>query len=168
MISNNRNSQLLEIIEKNPGIKFRELMRATGMKNGVLSHYVNNLEKNGAVQVKREPRQTRFFPLHITDEESKIIKALRRNTPREIIEALLVHEELNFGEIVKYVGKSPPTVSLYISHLVSDQVIELQLNQRKKTYRIKDRKSMDKIIEKYHPTGIDKLASSFEDIINSL
>lgn len=93
MISNNRNSQLLEIIEKNPGIKFRELMRATGMKNGVLSHYVSNLEKTGSVQVKREPRQTRFFPLHVSEEESKIIKALRRNTPREIIEALLVHEE---------------------------------------------------------------------------
>lgn len=93
-----RHSQLLELIEKNPGIQFRELMRASGMKNGVLSHYVSNLEKNGSIQVKREPRQTRFFPLQITEEESKIIKALRRNTPREIIEALLVHEESALAE----------------------------------------------------------------------
>jgi len=163
-----RHSQLLEIIEKNPGIKFRELMRASGMKNGVLSYYINNLEKNGTVQVKREPRQTRFFPLNINEEESTVIKALRRNTPREIIEALLVHDELNFGGIVSFVGKSPGTVSLYVSQLVSDQIIELQMNQRKKTYRIKDRKTIDKIIEKYHPTGVDKLTSSFEDIINSL
>lgn len=138
------------------------------MKNGSLSHYVNNLEKSGTIQVKREPRQTRFFPLYISEEESKIIKALRRNTPREIIEALLVHEELNFGEIVRLTSKSAGTVSLYVSQLVSDQVIEQQLNQRKKTYRIKDRKTIDKIIEKYNPTGVDKLASNFEDIINSL
>lgn len=163
-----RHSQLLEIIEKNPGIKFRELMRATGMKNGVISHYVSNLEKTGSVQVKREPRQTRFFPLHISEEESRIIKALRRSTPREIIEALLVNEELNFGGIVHFVGKSPGTVSLYVAQLVSDQIIELHLNQRKKIYRIKDRKTIDKIIEKYHPTGVDKLTSSFEDIISSL
>jgi predicted transcriptional regulator len=168
MINNNRNSQLLGIIEKSPGIKFRELMRATGMKNGSLSHYVNNLEKIGSIQVKREPRQTRFFPLQITEEESKIIKALRRNTPREIIEALLVNEDLTFGEIVRFSSKSPGTVSLYVSQLVSDQVIERQLNQRKKTYRIKNRKAIDNIIEKYHPTGVDKLTSSFEDIINAL
>ena len=143
-------------------------MRATGMKNGSLSHYVNNLEKSGTIQIKREPRQTRFFSLQITEEESKIIKALRRSTPREIIEALLIHDELSFGGVVRFVGKSPGTVSLYVSQLVSDQIIELQLNQRKKTYRIKDRKTIDNIIEKYHPTGVDKLTSSFEDIINSL
>jgi len=163
-----RHSELLEIIEKNPGIKFRELMRATGMKNGSLSHYVNNLEKSGTIQVKREPRQTRFFPLHVSEEESTVIKALRRSTPRQIIESLLVHDELNFGGIVSFVGKSPGTVSLYVSQLVSDQIIELQLNQRKKTYRIKDRKAIDKVIEKYSPSGLEKLASSFEDIINPL
>ena len=138
------------------------------MKNGVLSHYVSNLEKSGTIQVKRQPRQTRFFPLQTTEEETKIIKALRRSTPRDIIEALLVHEELGFGGIVRFVGKSPGTVSLYVSQLVSDQIIERQLNQRKKTYRIKDRKAIDKIIEKYHPTGVDKLTSNFEDVINSL
>jgi predicted transcriptional regulator len=168
MISNNRNSQLLEIIEKNPGIRFRELMRVSGIKNGSLSHYVNNLEKTGIIQVQREPRKTRFFPLHITNEESKIIKALRRNTPREIIEALLINEELTFGEIVRFSSKSAGTISLYVSQLVSDQVIELRLNQRKKTYKIKNRKAIDSIIEKYNPTGVEKLTSNFEDIINSL
>jgi predicted transcriptional regulator len=40
-----RDSQIQEIIEKNPGIQFREIMRSSGLKNGVLSHYLDKLEK---------------------------------------------------------------------------------------------------------------------------
>lgn len=40
-----RNSQLQKIIEQNPGIQFREIMRFSGLKNGVLSHYLGKLEK---------------------------------------------------------------------------------------------------------------------------
>ena len=45
-----RKSQLQEIIEKNPGIQFREIMRSSGLKNGVLSHYLGKLEKNGLIK----------------------------------------------------------------------------------------------------------------------
>jgi len=102
MIRNNeRSTQLFELIEKNPGIKFREIMRSTGMKNGVLSHYLGKLEKNGNVQVQRKSRETRFFPLHITDSQSKVIKALRRETPRSIMQALVLNEQgLEFNQIV--------------------------------------------------------------------
>jgi len=107
-----RNLRLVEIIEKNPGIQFRQIMRFTGMKNGVLSHYLGKLEKSGTVNVERGSRQTRFYPPKITKEESNIIKALRRQTPRDIILALIksVNDGLAFGEIVKEVIKSPSTV----------------------------------------------------------
>ena len=74
----NRNLQLKEIIEKNPGIQFREIMRSSGLKNGVLSHYLGKLEKNGIIKVMRGPRQTRFYPPKITEEQSIAIKALRK------------------------------------------------------------------------------------------
>lgn len=164
----NRNLKIIEVIEKNPGIKFREIMRSTGMKNGVLSHYLSKIEKNEIVQVKREARETRFYPLKITDQESKVIRALRKNTTRKIIESLLVHNEMQFSEIVNYVKKSPSTVSIYISQLVSDDIIEIRLNERRKTYQIKDRQILNKIIEEYRPDVIDSLASGFEDIVNSL
>ena len=40
----------MEVIKKNPGINFREIMRNTNLKNGILSHYLNKLEKNGSVK----------------------------------------------------------------------------------------------------------------------
>ena len=164
----NRNLQLQEIIEKNPGIQFREIMRSSGLKNGVLSHYLGKLEKNGIIKVMREPRQTRFFSPKITEKESIIIKALRKQTPRDLLLALVKQEGLEFSDLVKEVSKSPSTVSLYLAQIVKDELVEKKIENLKKRYYIKERKLIDKLIEDYRPNSLEKQISGFEDIINSL
>ena len=73
-----RSQKLQELIDDNPGIQFREIMRSSGLKNGVLSHYLKKLEDHGVVKVVRGPRQVRFYSPNITEEESIVIKALRK------------------------------------------------------------------------------------------
>ena len=162
-----RNSQILQIIEKNPGIQFREIMRSSGLKNGVLSHYLGKLEKNGIIKVIRGPRQTRFYPPRITEDESIIIKALRKQTPRDLLLALIKEDGLEFSQLVKEVKKSPSTVSLYLSQLVEDGLVEIRLVSLKKRYHVKSRDLIDKLIEDYRPSLLEKPTSGFEDIINS-
>jgi predicted transcriptional regulator len=163
-----RNLQLQEIIEKNPGIQFREIMRNSGLKNGVLSHYLGKLEKNGLVKVMRGPRQTRFYPPKTTEDESIVIKALRKQTPRDLLLALVENDGLEFSELVKKVGKSPSTVSLYLSQIVQDGLVEIKLEKLKKRYYIKARDLVDQLIEDYRPSLLEKPVSGFEDIFNSL
>lgn len=163
-----RDSQLQQIIEQNPGIQFRELMRTSGLKNGVLSHYIGKLEKNGIIKVVRGPRQARFFPPKITEEESVVIKALRKDTPRSILLALIKDDGLEFNQIVKEVKKSPSTVSLYLSQIVEDELVEIRIVELKKRYYIKARGLIDKLIEDYRPSLLDKPTSGFEDIVNAL
>ncbi|MBA4453219.1 MAG: winged helix-turn-helix transcriptional regulator [Nitrosopumilaceae archaeon] len=163
-----RNLQLQEIIEKNPGIQFREIMRNSGLKNGVLSHYLGKLEKNGLVKVMRGPRQTRFYPPKTTEDESIVIKALRKQTPRDLLLALVENDGLEFSELVKKVGKSPSTVSLYLSQIVQDGLVEIKLEKLKKRYYIKARDLIDQLIEDYRPRLLEKPVSGFEDIFNSL
>ena len=131
-----RDSQLQQIIEQNPGIQFRELMRSSGLKNGVLSHYVGKLEKNGIIKVIRGPRQVRFYPPQITEDESTVIKALRKQTPRDLLLSLVKEDGLEFSQLVKEVKKSPSTVSLYLSQLVEDDLVEIRLVDLKKRYHI--------------------------------
>ena len=163
-----RDLQIQQIIEQNPGIQFREIMRTSGLKNGVLSHYLGKLEKNGIIKVIRGPRQVRFFPPRITEDESIVIKALRKQTPRDLLLALVKEDELEFSELVKEVKKSPSTVSLYLSQLVEDGLVEIKIVNLKKRYHIKARELIDKLIEDYRPRMLEKPTSGFEDIINSL
>jgi predicted transcriptional regulator len=163
-----RDSQIQQIIEKNPGIQFREIMRSSGLKNGVLSHYLGKLEKNGIIKVNRGPRQVRFYPPQITEAESIVIKALRKQTPRDLLLALVENDGLEFSELVKASKKSPSTVSLYLSQLVEDELVETKYVQLKKRYHIKARDLIDKLIEDYRPSLLEKPTSGFEDIFNSL
>ena len=162
-----RDSKLQQIIEENPGIQFREIMRSSGLKNGVLSHYLGKLEKNGIIKVIRGPRQARFYPPRITEEESIVIKALRKQTPRDLLLALIKEDGLEFSQLVKEVGKSPSTVSLYLSQIVDDGLVETKLVQLKKRYYIKAKELIDKLVEDYRPSSLEKPTSGFEDIINS-
>ncbi|TLX82183.1 MAG: ArsR family transcriptional regulator [Thaumarchaeota archaeon] len=162
-----RDSQLVDIIDKNPGIKFREIMRETGMKNGVLSYHTRKLEKIGVVKVERSPRQTRFYPLGVTNEESILIRSLRQETPRQILLSLL-DAELAFNKIVEKVKKSPSTVSTYLSQLLEDEIVEFKIIELKKVYRIKNKGIVQSAINKYHPTLMEKSADRLADIFNSL
>lgn len=157
------------MVEKNPGIKFREIMRATGFKNGVLSHYMSRLEKAGDVRAVREPRQTRFYSPGISKAESLVIKSLRRDTTRKILYCLMLNKTgLGFDEIVHRVQKSPSTISLYISHLTNDGIVYTELDERRKKYFVSDRTTVDRLIERYHPGMLDRPAAGLEDVINSL
>ena len=162
-----RDSQIQQIIEENPGIQFREIMRSSGLKNGVLSHYLGKLEKTGTVKAIRGPRQARFYPLQITKDESVVIKALRKQTPRDLLLVLIKDDGLEFSQLVKEVKKSPSTVSLYLSQLVEDELVEIKLVELKKRYHIKARDLIDKLIEDYRPSLLEKPMSGFEDIINA-
>ncbi len=166
----NRISSVLEMINNNPGIQFRDLMEQTGMKNGVLSHYVNKIEKSGMIQVERGPRQTRFFPLNVSDSERKITSALRKETPRKIILYLMSEGDVGveFSSIPDVIKRSPSTVSTYLSQLVDDKIISIRLDSKRKMYFVSDRKSIDGLIDMYHPGFVSSTADSFADTINSL
>jgi len=164
----NRDSQIQQIIEQNPGIQFREIMRSSGLKNGVVSHYLRKLEKSGVINVNRGPRQSRFYPLHITQEEAIVIKALRKQTPRDLLLALIMQDGLEFSQLVNEVKKSPSTVSLYLSQLVREGLVITKGISLKKKYHIKATEIVDKFIEDYRPTTVEKATSGYEDIFNSL
>ena len=132
-----RDLQLQQIIENNPGIQFREIMRSSGLKNGVLSHYLGKLEKSGIVKVIRGPRQARFYPPKITEDESIVIKALRKQTPRDLLLALIENDGLEFSQLVKAVKKSPSTVSLYLSQIVEDELVEIKIVELKRDIILK-------------------------------
>ena len=162
-----RSQKLQELIDDNPGIQFREIMRSSGLKNGVLSHYLKKLEDNGVIKVMRGPRQVRFYSPSITEEESIVIKALRKETPRDLLLALIKDDGLEFSELVSEVNKSPPTVSLYLSQIVAEGLVEIKVVELKKRYHIKVRELVDKLVEEHRPGSLEKSTSGFEDIINS-
>jgi predicted transcriptional regulator len=164
----NRSAQIIKIIEENPGIKFREIMRETGMKNGVVGHYANKLEREGIIKVDRKPRQTWFFPPNVSENDIPLIKNLRQETPRQILSALLQHQILTFNALVDNVKKSPATISTYLTQLTNDGIIDNELVNQKKHHYVKDVEKLRQIVDKYKPTLIERSADRLADTFSEL
>ncbi len=163
-----RVSEIINIIEKNPGIKFREIMRETGLKNGVLSYHTRKLEENGNVKIDRKSGETRFYPLFVTEKESVLISSLRRDTQRQILLVLLKGDPLSFNDMVKAVKKAPSTVSAFLSRLVDDDIVEIITTELKKTYSLKNPDMVREIIVKYNPVLLERTAYQFADTFSNL
>ena len=129
-----RSSLLTDIIYKNPRLHFSEIVCISGLKNGVLTHYLNKLESSGTININREKDKIRLFSPEISLEEIKIIKFLRKSTSREIIFSL-IDNNMKFHEIVNKVGKSLPTISQNLPELINnDLVISKIKNSKKKIF----------------------------------
>ena len=99
-----RDQIVLEVIEKNPGIRFNEIMRITDIRNGTLSHYVKKLENNGSITLQRTPRVTRAYPVGMDEHEADICKYLTIPTQKKIILFLLekrLQHQLRLGNFIK-------------------------------------------------------------------
>lgn len=147
-----RASLLIDIIYKNPGLHFCEMIRVSGMKNGVLTHYLNKLESTGIINIQREKKKTRFFSPKISNYEVKIKKErkkfLRKETSRKIILSLL-DGGMEFSKITNKVPKSAPTISQNLSELIKNNLIVIKIEDSKKKYFIKHNSLLKKIIKKY-------------------
>lgn len=163
-----RITEIISIIEKNPGIKFREIMRETGLKNGVLSYHTRKMEETGSVKIERRSGETRFYPLFVTKEESILITSLRRDTQRYILLSLLEGNPLSFNKIVRKVKKAPSTVSTFLAKLVDDQIVETKIIELRKVYFLKNVDMVREIIERYNPILLERTAYNFADTFSSL
>jgi len=132
---------LLEHIEKTPGIRYRELLRLTGLVNGVLSYHLIALERANVIKVERQIRMTRYYPVSVSDNESAILKFIRHEPIREILLFILEHEMCTFNEIVEHTRKAPSTVSSHLKRLRDDLIVSVKYAEYYQLYIIveKDR-----------------------------
>ena len=159
---------ILKTIEKNPGIRFREIMYELRLKNGTLSHHLQKLEGQSVLRVERTPRVTRFYPLSVNNEEITFIKRLRQETPRRILRLLLDEDEVNFTEIFLRIKRSPGTTSRYVTELVDDGIVKDRFENGKRFFSLPYKNTVNNLISKYHPDLVDKTTENYSDVIESL
>ncbi len=78
--------KIVKYVNEIPGIRYRELLRMTGLSNGVLSYHLRLLDYSGKIRVNRvNNRITRYFSHDVSSHESYAIGLLRQETTRKII-----------------------------------------------------------------------------------
>jgi predicted transcriptional regulator len=159
---------LLRSIDENPGIRYRELLRLTGLVNGVLSYHLLALERANVIKVNRESRMTRYYPLSVSDKESAILKFVRHELSRQILLFILEHDICTFNEIVDHTGKAPSTVSLQLKRLRGAGIILVRHGEYHQLYRVVERDLVAEVFSKYTTSFIDKVIDNYNEILEEL
>ena len=130
-----RESIFLNLINQNPGIRYLELKSLSGFNNGVVSHYLHQLESQSLIKSVRTPRVSCFYPLCSSELSQKIFRRLRQVTPQKIILAL-IQKNHSFRSLVKEVKKAPSTVSTYTTKLIHDGIVVTSYVDSEKMFKI--------------------------------
>ena len=151
---------IYKIIQKNPAIRFNDIMRVSKLKNGTLTHYISKLEKSKKIQVERTPRITRFYDVSVPKNEALICKYLTRPTIKHIIVLLVQEKTLTFPQIRKIVNKSDATVSVCLSDLFKAGIIEKTYDIPSNKYSLKNPILIKGVLNVYFPDIITRLVDT--------
>ena len=158
---------LLRLIDQNPGIRYRELLRLTRLANGVLAYHLSALEKSEGMKVDRRPGMTRYFSTSVSDKESDVLRNVRRESIRKILLFLLDHDLCTFNEIVDYMHKAPATISSHLTRLKKEGIITVRYGEYH-LYRLADKELISDVLSKYKSSFADKVVDNYVEIVEEL
>jgi predicted transcriptional regulator len=161
-----REQKIILEIKNNPGIRFRELMKSMKITNGVMSYYIQKLEKTGVVNTERTSGVLRLFSESIEISDMNMIKFLRISTPKKIIAVLLEKDLLTFKQITEKIQMSPSTTSFYLTKLVNTGILSIS-NVFPRRYLLNNKQRLTNLITLYHPSVIDISSENLADIFSS-
>jgi predicted transcriptional regulator len=164
-------NKLIRHINEQPGIRYRELLRLSGLSNGVLTYHITNLEKSQQIIVDRnnKTKTTRYYSNYIPAEETDIIGCIRNNSARQIILFILDHDSCTFNEIIEYTKKAPSTISWHLKRLKAAGVISiLYTGHCQHIYKVRDFESVTNVLSKYKESFTDKIVNNYTEIMEDL
>jgi len=164
---NPRANQILEILEQNPASRFTDLMHDSGLKNGVVSHYLKMMEKVGLIRARRIKNQDWYFASTFDESNDFLFIHLRKETSKRVLVFLLDKEHATFSEILTHVKKSPSTLSITLSNLIKANLIKANLITAEhgvtKKYSPRNKESIIKALDQIKPKTFDTIKDRFAD-----
>lgn len=160
--------KLMQYIDKNPGIRYRELLRLTSLANGVLTYHLKVLERSCLINVDRKKiRTTRYYTVNISREESDLIGYFRNDIVKQIIVFILEHELCTFDEIVERIKKSPSTMSWHLKRLKDAGIISVYYGKYQ-LYKVTNREIVAEVLYKYKESFAARIIDNYTEMIDEL
>jgi predicted transcriptional regulator len=158
---------ILKQIGETPGIRYRQLLRLTGLSNGTLEYHLRILEKTRKVRVDiSDGKRGRYYPVDILENETNIVGFIRNNVSRQIVTFILEHEHCTFGEIQEHIKKAPSTLSLHLKRLSKAAIISVAYGEEYQLYQVSNSKFVEEILCKYGESFRAQVANRYYQIFD--
>ena len=166
--TNSIQDKIVKCVNEIPGIRYRELLRITGISNGVLSYHLNLLDNSGKIRVNRvNNRVTRYFSYDVPLHETYVIGLLRQETSRKIIMYILEKGTCGFNDIIIHTRKVPSTISWHMARLKAANIVKVRKQYEFNYYEIgMDNLILQDLLSKYKSSYTEKIVDDYIEMIN--
>ena len=117
--------KIYQIIDKFPGIHFRELFRKLDLSMGSLEYHLNIMERNELIYPKKEGGFTRYFVKgKLGSGDKELAGMLQNDKLRKMLFTLVLNPGITHKQLTKNLGWPKSTISFYLKKLLTKEVVE--------------------------------------------
>jgi predicted transcriptional regulator len=118
---------ILKYIDRVPGIRYRELLRLTGLVNGTLEYNLKTLERTHRVKVLQDGRRVGYYPIDFRSDEYQILEHIKNKVARKIVLFILDNALIldTFYRILENIKRAHSTLSWHLKRLSEAGIISI-------------------------------------------
>jgi predicted transcriptional regulator len=159
--------KIYKLVEKNPGLHFREIQRRLGVAVGSLQYHLGYLEKEHLIKASKHGKFRRYFTTKQRGlgESQQEMNVLRKESTRKIILFLQQRKRAATNrQIAKAIGLTPSTTSFHLNSLIAAEVIEKRRSGRRSLFSLKEKAKTAGLLVSYQKSFLDELVDNFVDV----
>lgn len=142
--------RIYECVQTNPGAHLRDIARRTQLPLGTTLYHLDHMETREFVAARRDGRYKRYFcGADMGRREKDMMSALRHETPRRIVHALLLQGSGTQRELCRAVGLSRSTLSFHVNQLVDRGIVLRQDARPENVYALEDAELARRLLLRY-------------------
>jgi predicted transcriptional regulator len=164
LLENSKRKKIYELIKSSPGFHLRELQRKLDIPLSSLEHHIDYMVRHQVIYKEREGLYARYFAEQPTQEELKVISALRHEKVREIVAIILEKKDVKFKDLKDYLNLPSSTLSYYLKYLKDHRILVRQQIAHESIYSIKNQniqKALLMVKSSFTDKLVDKVLRTF-------
>ncbi len=156
---------ILDTIERNPGLHFREIQRRTYTATGQLEYHLYQLEKDNRIVKREDGKLKRFFSNEqgTTFERTLLYHMRNRDSARLI--SMLLQGDRTLDELAGRSKTRRRVITEKADLLEKDDIIKIDGNGDEQRMSISERDNVLKILKKYRESFLDSMAMNLLSLL---
>lgn len=160
ILENDTRRAIYDFVKENPGLHMRELQRKLDIPLSTLEYHLDYLERKEILSEEEDRRYCRYFAEEYSEEERKLLSALRQKRLREIILFILSEELLCFKELSREINIADSTLSQYLMLLCDNEILVKEKIGVENCYHVASEDTVVRSLLCYKTSFMDKLVDN--------
>lgn len=168
-MSEGTRGQIRTFVEAHPGTHFNGLVRKLGLASGQTQYHLRHLVDSDRLVRESYYGQTHYYPPDADPWARGVLALLRRETARDVIFDLLVHEPARPGAVTDRLGIARSTLEWHLDRLVEQDVVRKRRDADNQVTLVLERpEGTVELLAVIEPSLPDRMVDRFERLLDQV